>query len=152
MITHSKTCPFSSTVDLPPTVVDQPDDQLNQIPQSNVSFSITATGTEPLSYQWQKDGADLSNTDYIEGVTTTTLVVRDITKADEGAYSCVVTNHVGVDESDAAQMSIGRHNVCVCVCVCVCVSVCVCVCVIIFAFIALKHNFYCLQKNLMTQI
>ena len=43
-----------------------PVDQINIVPGSDVSFSVTATGT---SYQWQKDGMDLTDKGSITGAT-----------------------------------------------------------------------------------
>ena len=91
-------------------MTDQPDDLLDQTPETDVSFSITATGTEPLYYQWQKNESDLTDGGRISGATTNMLHISSIMSDDEGGYMCEVTNHVGSDVSDTAQLTIGRHQ------------------------------------------
>ncbi|MFA6544220.1 MAG: immunoglobulin domain-containing protein [Limisphaerales bacterium] len=59
---------------------------------SNVTFSVTATGTPPLSFHWFKDGTPLTNDARISGATGTTLVLSNLTLADAGAYSIAVSN------------------------------------------------------------
>ena len=83
-------------------------DQTNIVPGSNVSFSVTATGTAPLSYQWQKDGVDLTDGGSITGATTATLTITDVMESDEVDYSCVVTNIAGMDTSNTATLTFGK--------------------------------------------
>ena len=79
-----------------------PVDQTNIVPGSEVSFSVTATGTTPLSYQWQKGGEDLT------GATTATLTITGVMESDEGGYRCVVTNIAGMNTSDTAVLTLGK--------------------------------------------
>ena len=74
-----------------------------------MSFSVTATGTEPLSYQWQKDGVDLTDGGSITGATTPTLTIADVMESDEGGYRCVVTNTAGMDTSNTAVLTVGKE-------------------------------------------
>ena len=85
----------------PPQVTVHPLDQTNIVPGSDVSFSVTATGTAPLSYQWQKDGVDL-------GSTTATLTITGVMESDEAGYRCVVTNIAGMVTSDTAMLTVGK--------------------------------------------
>jgi sugar lactone lactonase YvrE len=48
------------TVVLPPSLTTQPASQ-TVLPGANVSFSVNASGTGPLTYQWQFNGVNLSN-------------------------------------------------------------------------------------------
>ena len=50
---------------------------------SNVTFSVTATGTG-LTYQWQKGGVDIG------GQTASTLTLTGVTASDAGNYRVVV--------------------------------------------------------------
>jgi hypothetical protein len=61
------------------------------------SFSVTATGTAPLSYQWRRNGTPIA------GATSATLTMSSALAADHGArYSAVVTNSAGsVTSTDA---------------------------------------------------
>ena len=82
--------------------------QTNIVPESDVSFSVTATSTAPLSYQWQKDGVDLTDGDSITGATTATLAITDVMESDEGGYRCVVTNIAGMVTSNTAMLTLGK--------------------------------------------
>lgn len=61
------------------------------------SFSVTATGTAPLSYAWRRNGTPIA------GATSATLTMSSALAADHGArYSAVVTNSAGsVTSTDA---------------------------------------------------
>ena len=85
-----------------------PVDQTDVTPGSNVSFSVTATGTKLLIYQWQKDGVNLSDGGSITGATTTTLTITGVTLSNEGDYRCVVTNSAGTDTSNTATLTVGK--------------------------------------------
>src|SRR5207237_7828480 len=51
----------------------------------SASFSTTASGNGPFSYQWLKDGVDIS------GATAPTYSIASVSAADAGAYCVVVT-------------------------------------------------------------
>ena len=95
-----------STAD-PPQVTVHPVDQISIIPGSNVMFSVTATGTGPLSYSWQKDGVPLADGGGIQGVNESTLTIIRVFEGDEGSYQCVVQNTAGTSTSNAALLSVG---------------------------------------------
>ena len=54
-----------------------------------------ATGEGTLTYQWQKNGANLSNGGHYSGVTTATLTISTADTNDAANYRCVVTNAYG---------------------------------------------------------
>ena len=63
------------------------------------TFSITATGTDPLGYQWQKDSVDIS------GATGASYTTPATTLDDDGAqFTCTVTNDYGSVSSDSATL------------------------------------------------
>ena len=95
-----------STAD-PPQVTVHPVDQSSIIPGSTVMFSVTATGTGPLSYSWQKDGVPLADGGGIQGVNESTLTIIRVFEGDEGSYQCVVQNTAGTSTSNAALLSVG---------------------------------------------
>ena len=92
----------------PPQVTVHPVDQTNIVPGNEVSFSVTATGTAPLSYQWQKDGVELTDGCSITGATTATLTITGVMESDEGGYRCVVSNSLGMDTSNTAMLTVGN--------------------------------------------
>lgn len=55
----------------------------------NLTLSVSANGTSPFTYQWQKAGAAIA------GATASTLAFTPIRAADAGTYAVVVTNSVG---------------------------------------------------------
>lgn len=62
----------------------------------NVTLSFDAFATEPVEYQWQRDGVDLTDEpDHIEGVTTSTLEIINATPTDDSQYRCRVVNACG---------------------------------------------------------
>ena len=79
------------------------------MPGSGVQFSVTATGTEPLSYQWQKDGVYLTDGGRIKGADSTTLSITAAQKSDKGGYTCVVTRTTGRDTSKPAALDLGKY-------------------------------------------
>ncbi len=64
------------------------------------TFTVVASGTEPLSYQWRLGGGDLP------GETTDTLVIDPVTALDAGSYTVVVSNECGSVESAPAVLTV----------------------------------------------
>src|SRR5260221_5783788 len=75
-------------VKFPALITSQPQSQ-TVIVGADVTFSVTAAGTGPLTYQWRKNG----NT--IVGATIPTLALSNVQFSDVGTYSAVVSNLVG---------------------------------------------------------
>jgi alpha-tubulin suppressor-like RCC1 family protein len=69
------------------------------------SFSVTAVGTPPLSYQWLKEGAALSDTANLSGTHSSTLNLAQVQAGDAGSYSVVVSNVNGQVVSSIATLS-----------------------------------------------
>lgn len=76
------------TVLVPPTITIQPASQILNAGQ-DTSFSVTATGTSPLSYQWRKDGTNLT------GATGATFNLAGVQTNQAGTYTVVVSNAAG---------------------------------------------------------
>ncbi|MFN7141064.1 MAG: immunoglobulin domain-containing protein, partial [Limisphaerales bacterium] len=93
------------TVLFPPEISVQPVAQAVVI-GNGASFSVVATGTAPLSYRWQRNGADLLDGGRIEGATAANLVITDVETTDAGNYSVIVSNAVGVMTSDAVALTV----------------------------------------------
>ncbi len=93
------------TVNTAPNVTTDPTSQTVNA-GVNVQFSVVATGTAPLSYQWRRNGSNLSNGGNISGATNATLTITDVAEANEGSYDCVVTNGCGNDTSLAATLTV----------------------------------------------
>ena len=63
-------------------------------------FEVSATGSVPIFYQWQKDGVDLS------GANETSLNISPISLADSGTYRVIVSNDAGSDTSQDAHLTV----------------------------------------------
>ena len=85
------------TVLLPPSITQQPASSTNAL-GSNVTFSVIATGTAPLTYRWRFNGTTIS------GATGLSLQLTDLQTNQCGAYSVVVTNLYGSVESAEANL------------------------------------------------
>jgi hypothetical protein len=59
------------------------------------SFSVTADGQPTLTYQWRKNGNNLSNGGPISGATTSMLTINPAVAGDSGNYDVVVTDGFG---------------------------------------------------------
>jgi hypothetical protein len=83
-----------------PTIQTQPANQ-TVTPGQTATFSVTAEGTIPLSYQWQK------GTTAISGATSSSYTTPATTTADSGSqFSVVVSNAVGSVSSKAATLTV----------------------------------------------
>lgn len=67
---------------------------------SDVTFSVNATGTAPLSYEWR------FNDQVVAGASSASLTLTNIQLANLGSYSVRVSNGSGAVISDAAVLSI----------------------------------------------
>jgi hypothetical protein len=88
-----------------PTITTQPASQTVTAGLS-ASFSVVATGTSPLSYQWSKNGAVMS------GATSPSYTTPATTSSDNGAqFTVVVSNSVGSVTSSAATLTVNAAAV-----------------------------------------
>lgn len=62
----------------------------------DATLTATADGTQPFTYQWSKNGAAIS------GATASTLALTNVTQANAGSYSVVITNDAGSATATAA--------------------------------------------------
>ncbi len=82
-----------------PSITGQPQNQ-EVVQGTNVSFTVTATGTSPLSYQWSFNGAALA-----QG-TNSTLTLSDVQATNSGSYSVVVNSPFGSVPSSNAVLTV----------------------------------------------
>lgn len=84
-----------------PVITTQPAD-VTVDATASVTFSVTATGTPPLSYQWTKDGAELA------GANAATLTIASVHALHAGEYRVTITNAAGSVTSRAAILTVNR--------------------------------------------
>ena len=104
----------------PPQITTHPQELKKTLPGRPVSFTVQATGTEPLRYQWQwkpvvegvisEEWQSLLSGGSVQGVETATLIFTSIESCSEGLYRCVVTNDVGEEISEYTDHIIGEIN------------------------------------------
>ncbi len=87
------------TVIIPPSITSDPTG-LTVLENASATFTVSATGTEPLSYQWQKDGLNLP------GANAASFIIPAAQASDEGGYSVIVTNLGGAAFSAVAQLQV----------------------------------------------
>ena len=87
------------TVNVPVGITTQPVSQ-TVIQGSNVVFSVVASGTGPLGYQWTFNGTNLT------GSTSSTLSLNNVQTNNAGTYSVVVTNVAGSVTSSNAMLTV----------------------------------------------
>ena len=81
-----------------PVITSQPASQT--VPAgANVTFTVVATGSKPLSYQWWFNGTNL-----IANATNVSLTLVNVQPASNGTYSVVVSNPAGSTNSAAANL------------------------------------------------
>lgn len=87
-----------STTPPAPSLTQSPESQ-TVYAGAGVAFAVAATGTEPLSYFWQKDGLTLSDGGRVSGARTNRLTITSVAAGDQGQYSVIVSNAVGTTNS-----------------------------------------------------
>lgn len=85
------------------SIVDEPDDQIISS-GGTAAFSVTATGSPPLSYQWRKNGVPIS------GANSSSYTISNAQLSHEGSYSVVVSNAFGSDISVNALLDITQNS------------------------------------------
>ena len=89
-----------STMPAAPAITAQPANQTVTAGQA-ATFTVTASGTTPLSYQWQKNGTNIS------GATSASYTTPATTAADGGStFLVVVSNSAGSVTSNPATLTV----------------------------------------------
>ena len=87
------------TMSIPPTITAQPQNRTVSTGAS-VTFSVTATGTPSPSYQWRKDGTNLT------GATSTSYTIASAQTSHAGTYTVFVSNTAGSVTSASAMLTV----------------------------------------------
>jgi hypothetical protein len=93
----------TKTNDIAPSITSHPQDT-SVIEGQTATFSVTATGTAPLSYQWKKNGSNV-------GTNSSSYTAPVTTIGDNGArYSVGVTNAAGHADSNEATLTVNPRS------------------------------------------
>ena len=87
-----------------PTITTQPANQNVTVGQT-ATFTVAATGTGPMSYQWQKSGVSIG------GATSSSYTTPATTAANSGStYAVLVSNSAGGATSNAATLTVNAAS------------------------------------------
>jgi hypothetical protein len=96
----SSAATLTVTAPVAPTITTQPQNQTVTV-GSTATFSVVATGTAPLSYQWSKNGTAIS------AATNPVYTTPPTASGDSGAaFTVVVSNSAGSQTSNAATLTV----------------------------------------------
>ena len=109
---------FLCTAD-PPQVTTHPKALKNVVPGQPATFTVHATGTEPLSYQWRwtliGSGGESEEEEWqrcdLKRSDSRTLTISNAKKSNEGSYRCVISNVAGSHNSEPATLSVGKNPI-----------------------------------------
>jgi len=84
---------------VPPAITTQPMN-VSVTPGMNATFTVTATGIGPFTYQWRFNGTNIA------GATNATLIVSSVNAANQGVYTVLISNGTGTVVSSGAVLTI----------------------------------------------
>lgn len=96
---------FQFTLTAPPFIIVAPASRTITT-HTAATFQVLAGGTGPLSYRWLKQGTNLTDGGNVSGSATSTLTLSNISSADVGYYSALVSNPYGEVFSSNAFLSV----------------------------------------------
>jgi hypothetical protein len=88
-----------------PIITNQPASRTNNLATSAL-LQVAAAGTPMLTYQWLKDGANLTDIGHLTGAQTPTLMLDNVSGEDAGGYSVIVSNAFGSVTSVVALLTL----------------------------------------------
>jgi Immunoglobulin I-set domain len=88
------------TVNAPPAITQQPAGNQTVPVGLTAIFSVTATGTPAPSFQWRKNGVNIT------GATASTFTIAAVQLSDAANYDCVITNAGGSATSSISALTV----------------------------------------------
>ncbi len=97
---NSATLTVNAATSSAPTITTQPANQTVTVGQA-ATFTVIASGTPPLTYQWQKNSVNIS------GATAASYVTPATASTDSGAkFDVIVSNSIGNATSSSATLTV----------------------------------------------
>ena len=90
------------TVLTPPSIITQPISQSG----TNVTFTVTASGSPPFQFQWRLNGVNIPGATNSFGVTNSSYTITSAQPRDNGSYDVLVANAVGAVDSSIARLKV----------------------------------------------
>jgi hypothetical protein len=94
----------------PPQIDIQPQ-SLTVSNGATATFTVSASGSAPLAYQWLENTNEITDGGNISGSATPTLTVSDVSTNDAAGYQVVVANSFGSVTSSVANLSIDTNSI-----------------------------------------
>jgi pectate lyase len=96
------------TVNVPvaPSITTQPQDQTSILPGATATFSVAASGSDPLNYQWYYNTNTL-----LANATDSILTITNVQPGNAGSYSVTVSNLAGGVISSNAFLTVNTNPV-----------------------------------------
>src|SRR5207244_971484 len=91
----------------PPQITVQPQSQ-SVSSGSNVTFTVSATGTAPLNFQWRLQPTELDAPTNIPAATAASLNLSKVSILNGGYYSVLIANSFGSVTSATTRLSIDQ--------------------------------------------
>lgn len=97
--------PAALSVRSRPLVTLQPQSQ--SVPWgAPATFGVSASGPDPMEFQWRRNGIALTDGDGIVGSNSQTLALSGTVWSDQGSYDCTVSSECGSSTTIAATLSV----------------------------------------------
>jgi hypothetical protein len=87
----------------PNLVLQQPNETIFE--GQSATISVVASGSQPLSYQWQKNGTN------ILGATNAIYAISSAQVTDAGTYTVVISNSIGVAATTGALLAVNPFHI-----------------------------------------
>jgi len=91
------------TTDVAPTITQHPESKSISEGQP-VTFTVAASGTAPLSYQWRKNQVNILNAN------SSSYTLAAVQPGDAGQYDVIVSNSIGSKTSNTATLTVTAVN------------------------------------------
>ena len=97
----------------PPRITSHPQQANDAVPGRPIEFTVQATGTEPLTYEWQwkPAGEESSSEEWqrFPGADSPKLTISSVEKSNEGSFRCAISNCAGCQTSNTANLVVGMN-------------------------------------------
>ena len=88
-----------------PVITVQPQSNVGVTAGNNITLTVTASSTTPMTYQWQRNGVNIS------GANASSYTITNVQAGNVGAYTVIVTNTYGSTTSNTANIALADCNV-----------------------------------------
>jgi Concanavalin A-like lectin/glucanases superfamily/PA14 domain/Bacterial lectin/Immunoglobulin I-set domain len=92
----------------PPQVMLDLPASLSQPAGLPLTLTVYATGTQPINYQWKRNGVDLTDNSMISGSHSSVLTLAEAFVSDAGTYQLAMTNSAGYALSTPCAVTLTR--------------------------------------------